>query len=169
MPQWGTSSETLYGILVAGLPLFMEFEADQTIYPGMVVSLLEGETEGHVMTCDEGANAVGVADIAMATQDGNGSRRKAACDANVSQAEDNPYVAGDQVKVISGPIIVMLILDASENVIVGEKLQCATTSGMVEEYACLTTSDPCALVAEALESVTTGVGECAYIMAKLLI
>ena len=166
MPQWGTSNETDYGILVAGLPLFMEFEAYEGMYPGYVVQM---QAEGVVKKCTEGANPVGIADIAMATQDGNGSRRKADCDSNVDDGDDNPYATGDQVKVICGPIIVKLVLEASEVVTVGEKLECGTTAGQVQDYICSTTSDPCAIVAEALEDVTTGAGECAYIMAKLLI
>ena len=166
MPQWGTSNETDYGILVAGLPLFMEFEAHQTTYPGYTVMM---HAEGIVKNCTEGANPVGIADIAMATQDGNGSRRYYLCDDNVAEADDNPYVAGDQVKVISGPIIVKLVLTAAEVVVVGEKLECALEAGQVQDYICSTTSNPCSIVAEALEDVTTHVGECAYIMAKLLI
>ena len=166
MPQWGTSNETDYGILVAGLPLFMEFEAYQTTYPGYVVQM---HAEGIVKNCTEGANPVGIADIAMATQDGNGSRRYYLCDPNVDLADDNPYVAGDQIKVISGPIIVKLVLEAAEVITVGEKLECGTTAGQVQDYTCSTTSNPCSIVAEALEDVTTHAGECAYIMAKLLI
>lgn len=166
MPQWGTSNETDYGILVAGLPLFMEFEADATIFPGMAVML---SAEGHVTPCTDGANPVGIADIAMATQCGNGSRRKALCDANVDSEDDNPYDAGDQVKVISGPIIVKLILGPTEDVVFGEKVQCDDTAGMVQNYACGTTADPCAIVGESLETVSTGAGECAYLMVKLLI
>lgn len=164
MPQWGTSNETYFGILVAGTPLFMEYEADETIHPGMVVEL---SAEGHVEACDAGDNPVGVADIAMATQDGNGSRRMAACD--VHSSESNPYVSGDQVKVISGPIIVNLILDDNEIIVVGEKLACGDTAGYVHDIVCGTTTDPCAIVAEALETITTANNECSYIMAKLLI
>lgn len=169
MPQWGFTNETLYGILVAGLPLFMEFEAyNSVIYPGMAV-MMNGE--GFVTPCTAGSNPVGIADIAMATQDGNGSRRKADCDDNVAAGDDNPYDVGDQVKVISGPIIVKLILGDNENIAAGEKLQCDDdlTAGMVGDYDCSTTADPCAIVAEALETMNTADGECAYIMAKLLI
>ena len=165
MPQWGTSNETDYGILVAGMPLFMEFEAYEGMYPGYVVQM---QAEGVVKKCTEGANPVGIADIAMATQDGNGSRRYYLCDPNVEVGDDNPYVAGDQVKVISGPIIVKLVLTAAEVVTVGEKLECALAPGQVQDYICSTTSNPCSIVAEALEDVTTHAGECAYIMAKLL-
>jgi hypothetical protein len=167
MPQVYTSTETYHAILVAGLPLFYEFEAGANIWPGMVVEL-DAPTEGQVIACTQGDNPVGVADLAMAYQDGRGSVRFGTCDSH-STDTTHYYQAGDQVKVISGPIVVMLILDAGENLIVGEKVQCAATAGYVEEYACLTTSDPCALVAEALENVTTGVGECQYFMAKLLI
>jgi hypothetical protein len=168
MPQWGTAWGTDYGILVAGLPLFMEYEADGTIYPGMVVEFTA--TDGHVKAADTKAdNIVGVADIAMATQDGNGSRRKADCDPNTTDATENPYVAGDQVKVISGPIIVMLILEPVNDIVPGDKVQVGDTDGMVTEYSCTITGNPCALVGEALETAFTGAGECEYIAVKLLV
>ena len=166
MPQWGTTNETDYGILVAGLPLFMEWEASATIYPGMAVMF---SSESYITPCTDGSNPVGIADIAMATQDGNGSRRKADCDDNVAEGDDNPYVSGDQVKVISGPIIVKLILGPSEDVVAGEKVQCDDTAGMVQNYDCSTTADPCAIVGESLEDLSTGAGECAYLMVKLLL
>jgi len=169
MPQWGFTNETLYGILVAGLPLFMEFEAyNSVIYPGMAV-MMNGE--GFVTPCTNGANPVGIADIAMASQTGRGSRRKADCDDNVAAGDDNAYAVGDQVKVISGPIIVKLILGDDEDVVAGEKLQCDDdlTAGMVQNYDCSTTADPCAIIAESLETMSTAAAACAYIMAKLLI
>jgi hypothetical protein len=169
MPQWGTAWCTDYGILVAGLPLFHEYEAGGAIWPGMVVEF--HATEGNIQKASsKGDNIVGVADIAMATQDGNGSRRLYLCDDNTEAADDNPYATGDQVKVISGPIIVMLILEAGNDIEQGDKLQAATTDGYVTEYSCaLASANPCSLVAEALEDEFTGAGECAYIAAKLLI
>lgn len=172
MPQWGTAGawdcSTLHGILVAGLPLFMEYEADGTIYPGMVVEFTA--TDGHVKAADtKGDNIIGVADIAMATQDGNGSRRKADCDPNVDSEDDNPYATGDQVKVINGTIIVMLILEAGNDIVPGDKLQVGDTDGMVTEMSCaLASANPCSLIAESLETAFTGSGECEYIAAKLL-
>ena len=172
MPQYGTagfwSCVSQHSILVAGLPLFMDYEADGTIYPGMVVEFTS--TDGHVKAADtKGDNIVGVADIAMATQDGNGSRRKADCDPNVDSESDNPYVAGDQVKVINGPVIVMLILEPGNDIVPGDKLQVGATDGMVTEMSCaLASANPCSLIAEALETAFTGYGECEYIAAKLL-
>jgi hypothetical protein len=61
------------------------------------------------------------------------------------------------------------VLEDLETITVGEKLECGETAGQVQDYICSTTSDPCAIVAEALEDVTTHIGTCAYIMAKLLI
>ena len=49
MPQVYTSTETYHGILVAGLPLFYEFEAGGNIWPGMVVEL-DAPVEGDVIT-----------------------------------------------------------------------------------------------------------------------
>ena len=61
------------------------------------------------------------------------------------------------------------MLEAGEVIVVGEKLECGDEAGQVQDYICSTTSDPCSIVAEALEDVTTHAGECHYIMAKLLI
>jgi len=167
MPQWPVAPN--YAILVGGLPLFHEYEASTTIYPGFVVQFTGADDPALVKPCADGGNPVGVADLAMAYQTGRGSWRKPLCVGGARDStKDLPYIVGDQVKVISGPIIVMLILDQNENIIPGDKLMCAG-SGLVKEYYCLTTSDPCALVAEAIEAVITGAGECAYIMAKLLI
>jgi hypothetical protein len=172
MPQYGTAGfwdcVSQHSILIAGLPLFMEYEADAITYPGMVVEFTA--TDGHIKPADtKGDNIVGVADIAMATQDGNGSRRKADCDPNVSDADENPYAIGDQVKVINGTIIVMLILEAGNDIVPGDKLQVGNTDGMVTEMSCaLASANPCSLIAEALETAFTGAGECEYIAAKLL-
>ena len=166
MPQWPVAPSN--AILVGGLPLFHEYEAYATIYPGFVVEFTGADDPALITYCSDGGNPVGVADIAMAYQTGRGSWRKPSCENVESSTKDLPYLSGDQVEVISGPVIVMLVLDANENIIPGDKLMCAG-SGLVKEYYCLTTSDPCALVAEAIENVVTGGGECAYIMAKLLI
>jgi len=155
-------------ILVGGLPLFHEYEAYSSIYPGMVVEFTGVDDPALIQPCSDGGNPVGVAKLGIAKQDGSGSWRKPTCTGAGDTTKDLPYDAGDQVKVISGPVIVMLILDQNENIIPGDKLMCAG-SGLVKEYYCLTTSDPCALVAEAIENVVTGAGACAYIMAKLLI
>lgn len=167
MPQWGTAAMTDYAILVGGLPLFMEYEADGTIYPGYLVELTN---PGHVQACSsQGADIIGIADMAMADQDGHGTRRDYNCDDNTTADEDLPYQTHDQVKVISGPITVMIVLGQENTITAGDKLQCGAQAGKADEYLCLTTADPCALVAESLVDADTGTGECEYIWVKLLI
>jgi len=128
-------------------------------------------TDYVVEPCDaDGVNIIGIADLAMASQTGRGSWRKYSCiDESLDSDENLPYITGDQVKVIWGDVIVMLILCESQTITAGEKLQCCgAVPGHVKEFTCETAS-PCALIAEAMEDKATGAGECKYIMAKLLI
>lgn len=182
MPQWPVRATN--AILVAGEPTFAEYEVEPngTIYPGYVVSLDITLPDYYVENCpSEGANVIGVADLAQASQTGRGTWRKYDCIGESGIAARNlPYLGGtvvdaygfydgDQVKVIWGDIVVMLVLCAEQDILAGMKLQCCNGSpGMVQEYHCITAT-PCGLVAEAMEDMNTGVGQCKYIMAKLLI
>jgi len=169
MPQWPVPSAN--SILVGGLPLFHEYEAYENIYPGMAVSFTGAVNPVTIQACAFGEDPVGIALKAMADQDGHGSWMVPTCTGHESTTKNLPYEAGDQVKVVSGAVFVMLILDENEDIEPGAKLQCsANTSGYVEEFYCDgTTADPCDLLAESLEDVTTSDGECEYFMAKLLI
>jgi len=169
MPQWPVPSNN--SILVAGIPLEMEFEAYGTIWPGMGVEYT-GANSYTVQACDTlGDNIICIADKSMASLTGRGSWRKdVADDQGLTTLY---YTTGDELKCISGPIIVMLLLaPLNQTIDEGDKLQCyGTVAGTFTVFPCgLTTSDPCALVAEAMESVTTTTLTLSqYIMAKLLI
>lgn len=174
MPQWPVPADN--AILVGGLPLYHELEATGDIYPGMVVSLSGSVDPVTVSPADSGEtlldDPLGVALMSMADQEGHGSWRKPNCTgAGDVATRDLPYQNHDQVKIVSGPVFVMLILDQSETLVPGDKVMASDANpGLVIEYYCgLTTSDPCELVAESMESVVTGTGECEYFMAKLLI
>ena len=169
MPQWPVPAAN--GILVGGLPLFHEYETIENIYPGYVVSYTGSTSPVDIQACAFGEDPVGVAIMAMADQEGHGSWRKPDCDDVAAVTRDLPYQDNDQVKVVSGPVFVMLVLDASQTLVPGDKVQCsASTAGMVEEFYCDgTTADPCDLLAESMEHVVTAAGECEYFMAKLLI
>jgi len=171
-PQWPVPA--LHAILVGGLPLFHEYEAYAAIYPGYVVAYTGVVNPVLIAGCDSGATArddpVGVAVLAMADQEGHGSWRKPNCTGAGEATRDLPYEAGDQVKVVSGDVFVMLILDQNETLVPGDKVMCSDANpGLVIEYFCSTTADPCELVAESMEVVTTGTSECEYFLAKLLI
>ena len=169
MPQWPVPATNC--ILVAGTPTFAEYEAYDTIYPGYAVSLDAALDDFYVRRCTaEGVNVIGIADLAQASQDGRGTWRKYDCiGESLDSDEDKPYIAHDQVKVIWGDVVVMLVLCASQAITAGTKLQCCSGSpGMVQEYLCVTAT-PCGLIAEAMEDKVTGISECKYIMAKLLI
>lgn len=160
MPQWPTPSNN--SILVSGVPLEYEYEAGGTIYPGMGV-IHTGANSYTVQACTEESDVLCIADISMASFTGRGSWRK-------DGVQDLPYLTGDQLKCISGSVTVMLLLaPLNQTINEGDKLECAG-SGVFREYACLHTSDPCALVAEAMEEVTTTtLTDSVYIHAKLLI
>jgi len=166
MPQWPVPSNN--SILVSGVPLEHEFEAfESSIYPGMGVNI-HTTNKWEAEMCDAGDNVTCIVDISMASLTGRGSWRKDSIHGH-GTTTPLPYNDGDQMKCISGPITVMLLLAASQTIDEGEKLQCVG-SGAFGAYACNATADPCALVAEALEAVTTTAGEVStYIHAKLLI
>lgn len=173
MPQWPVPAA--HAILVGGLPLFHEYEAAASIYPGYVVAYTKAVDPVTITPCDSDStnyfDPVGVAVLDMADQLGHGSWRRPDCTGYSDSTKDLPYETADQVKVLSGPIFVMLVLDENENIHPGDKLMCsAANPGLVIEYFCgLTTSDPCALVAEAMQYANTFGGECEYILVKLLI
>jgi len=151
----------------------MEFEAYGTIWPGMGVEYT-GANSYTVRACNTlGANLIGIADKSMASITGRGSWRKDVADDQGAPYTSLYYTTLDELKVISGPIIVMLLLaPLNQTIDEGDKLQCyGTVAGTFTVFPCgLTTSDPCALVAEAMESVTTTTLTLSqYIMAKLLI
>lgn len=160
MPQWPQASNN--SILVSGIPLEFEYETTATAYPGMGVTI-NTTSKWEVDLCDKHDNVVCIVDVSMASLTGRGSWRK-------DGVKDLPYTDNDQMKCISGPITVMLLLAASETVDEGDKLACAG-DGRFGKVACVMTTDTlCALVAEAMEAVTTNsVQLSSYIHAKLLI
>ena len=149
----------------------MEFEAYGTIWPGMGVSYT-GANSYTVKACDAlGQNIIGIADKSQASLTGRGAWRK-----DVAEANDKStlyYTTGDEPKVIAGTVMVMLLLaPLNQTIHEGDKLQCyGTVPGTFTVLPCgLTTTDPCALVAEAMEEVTTTTLTLSqYILAKLLI
>ena len=168
MPQWPVPAAN--SILVGGLPLHHEYEAHESIYPGMVVSFTGAVGPVTIDRCDLNEDPVGVATLARADQEGHGSWRKPDCTGAGDVTKDLPYEEADQVKVVSGPVFVMLILDQNETLVPGDKVMASDANpGLVVEFYCGDTSDPCDLIAESLESVITVSGECEYFMAKLLI
>lgn len=172
MPQWPVPAD--HAILVGGLPLFHEYEATGDIYPGMVVAHSGAVNPVTISPCDSGTasidDPVGVAVLSMADQHGHGSFRDPNC-TGAATSNDLPYHISHQVKVVSGPVFVMLILDENQHIVPGDKVMCSDANpGYVVEFFCgLTTSDPCALVAESLEHVVNAAGTCEYFLAKLLI
>lgn len=166
MPQWPVPSNN--SILVSGVPLEFEYEAyESNIWPGMGVNV-HATNKWEAEMCDAGDNVTCIVDISMASLTGRGSWRKDSVH-GYGTTTPLPLNDGDQFKCISGPVTVMLLLAVSQTIDEGEKLQCAG-AGAFGAYTCKATSDPCALVAEALEAVTTtSLQVSTYIHAKLLI
>ena len=167
MPQWPVPSANT--ILVSGVPLEWEYEAfEDNIWPGMGVNV-HTTNKWEAEMCDAGDNVTCIVDISMASLTGRGSWRKDSVKGYAGFTNQYALDDGDQFKCISGAITVMLLLAADQTIDEGEKLQCAG-SGAFGAYTCKATSDPCALVAEALEAVsTTTLQVSTYIHAKLLI
>ena len=169
MPQWPQHAHN--SILVSGIPLEFEYESSGNIWPGMGVTI-NTTSKWEVDLCDDGDNIICVVDISMASLSGRGSwMYDSAIHGYLVDTNEYAYHDGDQMKCISGPITVMLLLADSQEIDEGDKLQCAG-DGMFGKFECLTTFnlavDPCALVAEAMEAVTTTTVN-TYVHAKLLI
>lgn len=171
MPQWPQHSHN--SILVSGIPLEFEYETSEDhVWPGMGMTI-NGTNKWKVDLCSDGSNIVCIADISMASLSGRGSWRydSSIHGYDTSDTTNYTYHTGDQLKCISGSITAMLLLAPSQTIDEGTKLQCVG-SGLFGEFNCLTTFnlavDPCALVAEAMEAVTTQTLS-AYVHAKLLI
>jgi len=122
----------------------MEFEH------GSEVAILPGDLVEFVSTSDctvkagqaDSSKIIGVADISpqSATTPPRGGDRTTA------------YAAGDQVKIVRGPLTVMLRIAANSDIGCGDYVQPAA-SGEVKEYYCVTDND-CQRIAQALETTT---------------
>ncbi len=144
--QWPVP--TTHSIVVAGLPLYMEFEqgtetGTAAILPG---DLVEFTSPGADCTVKAGQadseTIIGVADISpqSATTPPRGGDRTTA------------YAAGDQVKIVRGPLLVMLRIATSQDIACGEFVQPAA-SGEVKAYICVTDND-CQRIAQAMETTS---------------
>jgi hypothetical protein len=150
-PQWPNKPDN--SILVAGVPLEMEYEAYGTIFPG---DLVEFETTTcKVKAAQADSNVVlGIADLAMASITQRGASRA------------NAYIAGDQVKVISGPIIVIGRLVASADITCGDNLQ-AAPSGEIKEFVC-GTDNACQLIGQSIETLAVDTENYQFILVRWL-
>jgi len=135
MPQYPTPSTNSIRVSTEQ-SLEHEFEAYGTIMPGDVVEFVGGGDCRIRAGTDGSDTIIGVAVLAHASVTGRGSQRTSG------------YTTGDQVKVISGPVTVMLRLKAGEQIDCGDHLK-AAPSGEVQEYTCAT-DNSCQLLAQAL-------------------
>ena len=141
-------------IVDAGVPLEMEWEANGDIYPGDVVEFDTAACPKIKAGTDDATGVIGVAEISMGSYTGRGAKRTV------------PYEAGDQVKVVSGDILVMLRLVNSVAITCGDHLQPAP-SGEVKKYVC-GTDEACQLVAQAVESKASLTTSFQWILTKWL-
>ena len=149
MTQWPVPSN--HSIVVAGLPLYMEIEHSTDgpdILPGDLVEFA-GTSDCTVKAGQvDSVSIIGVADISpqSATTPPRGSSRDA------TSPTTGGYTDGDQVKIVRGPLCVMLRIAASSDIGCGDFVQPAA-SGEVKEYYCITDND-CQRIAQALETTT---------------
>ncbi len=142
MPQYPVP--TTHSIIVGGYPLYLELEAASEILPGDLVqfnSPAAGDCTIKAGVVDS-QEIVGVAAISpqSATTPPRGGQRATG------------YAAGDQVKVVRGPLTIMLRVASSEQIQCGEFVQPAA-SGEVKAYVCVTDND-CQRIAQSLETLT---------------
>jgi len=141
MPVWPVASDN--SIFVGGLPMIEDYEASEEIYPGDLVEFTNADANDKTIKpgTNDSVAIIGVADISVDNIALRGGKRSSA------------YAAKDVVKVIKGPINVMLRLAGSQDIDRGEMLGPAA-SGEVKEYECVTDT-PCQLIAQSLEDVVT--------------
>jgi len=137
-----------HGILVGGVPLFLEYEqgaevGGALILPGDLVEFTNPPNDCTVKAAQNESRAViGVANIhpvGAATPPRGGDRTTA-------------YAAGDMIEIMRGPLTVMLRVATLENIQCGEFVQPAA-SGEVKAFICGTDLD-CERIAQALETIT---------------
>ena len=135
-----------HGILLGGVPLFMEFlqgaeVGGALILPGDLVEFTSPSADCTVKAGQaDSSTIIGVANIspvgAIATPRG-GDRL-------------TPYQLDDPIEIMRGPLTVMLRIASSEDIQCGEMVQPAA-SGEVAAYVCGTDLD-CQRIAQALET-----------------
>jgi hypothetical protein len=172
MPQWPVGASN--SILVSGVPLEFEYETTETTWPGMGAVLSDSTNKWEIDLCQSGENIICIVDISMASLSGRGSWRYDSAIHGYAAEDDTAtyaYADNDQAKCISGTITVMLLVAGSQDIVQGMKLQCVG-DGKFGEFECTTFTtvgvDPCAIVAEAMEDLTTLTAP-QYIHAKLLL
>ena len=110
-------------ILYAGDPLYQELTAEGSgIKPGRLLITGSAETQCKVATEAGVATVIGVADI-EATE-----RRQTTTGADPDNA--TAYTAGDQVRVLRGDVVVMLVAGSGETINRGTRLE-ASGGGIV--------------------------------------
>jgi hypothetical protein len=138
-------------ILVAGTPIVDECVTEGTsVKPGLLV--IKGTDDHQVVLAGAGAlNVLGVVDV----------------DPRYDMTEAFPD--NHPVKVLKGPIVVVLTLAASQTIAKGRRMQ-AAANGQVQAFpATPAAGDIEKLVGYAEESVTTAEGETKPIMVRLVI
>jgi len=141
-------------ILYAGEPEIQELEAEGTlILPGRLVMAGTAEYQCKVGTAAGAATILGVADVE------SGQRRQEAGTTSPDCATD--YDAGDQVRVLRGDIVVLVVAASGSTIAVGTRLE-AVDAGCVHQFATAPKDIGYALQAKTGNDNT-------YILAKLTI
>ena len=138
MPVWPVASDNSIFVGGAGI-IIEEFEASGQIHPGALVEFTNVDADDKTIkeAVVNSSAVIGVADISVHNTSLRGGKRTL------------PYEAEDVVKVIKGPINVMLRLKGGEDIDRGEMLMPAA-NGEVKAYNCATETS-CTLIAQSLE------------------
>ena len=114
-------------ILYAGKPQYQELEAESTgIKPGRLVMTGTAEWQCKVGTAAGAATILGVADVEPT------ERRQTTTTTDPDNA--TAYSAADQVRVLRGDVVVMVVAASGETINVGTRLE-AGNAGVVKAWA----------------------------------
>jgi len=161
MPQ--TPIQPANAILVGGTPLVQELTVEGTgIKPGRLVIKGTAAYQCKVGTAAAKHEVLGVVDVMPDV-----TRQTVTSGAKVTGPDNaTAYTAGDQVRVLKGPIRVLLVLKSGETITVGERLMC-DDNGVVVTSTGAVSGAVVADVASAVEGVTSTDQE--WIICDLLI
>ena len=160
MPQSLDSGMILNKILYAGTPVYqeLEVETDATIAPGRF--LITGTAQHQCKVGTAGTvEAIGVADV-MADRKLTLMQTETAAGTPL-----DTYDAGEQIRVIRGPVIVKVLLKSGETITVGERVEVAANGMVVTEAV----DGSGKAVAYAVENSTAPATCCEWLLVQLLI
>jgi hypothetical protein len=160
MPQGLDHARIVNAILHQGIPLVTEMEVETTteFCPGKLVKVDTAEYQCEVAG-DEATTVLGVADCP------SDKRLQDYYTASAGGAVTDTFDAGDQIRILHGPIIVKVIAKSGEDIDVGERVV-AAANGMVKAFDA---DGPEDVVGVSMEDTGGALATCDWLLIKLLI